>query len=492
MWHFDPVAFTQSNLGVLQQMIANGSSHSPILGFALDGFPIYGPWAFARADGSGGLRRMSSGYHLRDIGERTRWADGTELTPSQYGPPIETTFPAGTFAEDYEYKPDEGELDASNGRFCVTPEYPNGTYAYFLTSDGTGKLAFPYFLTDRFRGKLAVEGELSTSTAHFIHGDLKTGRPVEFRFAFPGVRSLEIVHEKPIHLMVVSSDLTLFDHIHPRGTLGNQYAVTHNFPKPGKYRLFAQFTPPGEVERIETYDVVVTGTASIPQLLKQPPLIAKLHRPDRVSINRDVTFTVELSGAPIEPYLGAWGHFVFLDEHLGNFIHAHPSESASAAPDPRRPHIHGVSDAPSGPPPTSISITTNFSQAGAYKLWAQFQVAGEPVVIPFLLNVEGAAALLHAPKEIPAGAFPLTVDSGGFHPARIQATPGKPVTLAVTRASTPNCGGKIAFPSLGIQRDLPIGQTTLIELPAFQGDIEFACGMGMFRGLIVGVTQRPY
>jgi Cu+-exporting ATPase len=77
------------------------------------------------------------------------------------------------------------------------------------------------------------------------------------------------------------------------------------------------------------------------------------------------------------------------------------------------------------------------------------------------------------------------VDARGFTPARIAATASQPVTLAITRAATPNCGSRIVFPSLGIERDLPVGETTVIELPKLSGDLAFACGMGMFRGLIV-------
>ena len=39
----------------------------------------------------------------------------------------------GFFVEDYTYSDDKGDLDEHNGRFCKTPEYPNGVYAYFCT-----------------------------------------------------------------------------------------------------------------------------------------------------------------------------------------------------------------------------------------------------------------------------------------------------------------------------------------------------------------------
>lgn len=497
MWHFDLMTFTDPahpiSLGILEPMMANSSAHSPILGFALDGFPIYGPWAFVNPDGSGGLRRMRSGYRLRNIQERTKWPDGTQLTPSQYGPPAGDTFPLGSFVEDYEYKADPGDLDSSNGRFSVTPEYPQGTYVYFLTTTELNKVAFPYFVADRFRGKLpgiAAQGRAPAAGVQFTHGTLEAGRPVELRFAFPGTRSLEIVHEKPLHLMAVSSDLDVFDHIHPEWKPGGVYAVTHTFPRPGKYRLFAQFTLPGEPEHLQTFDVVVTGEASTAQPSKgPPPIVAKLRQPAHIRTGEDVPFTVTLSGEPVEPYLGAWGHFVFLDQGMGAFIHAHPEGAASVAPDPTTPHIHGVSDVASGPPPPSVSFTANFSKPGRYKLWAQFQVAGQPVVIPYLVDVAGAAPVSRAPSRVPTGAIPVMVDERGFTPARIEASSTTAATLAITRAATPNCGSQIVFPSLGIKRDLPIGKTTLVELPRLTEDLAFTCGMGMYRGLIVGVTQ---
>jgi hypothetical protein len=84
-------------------------------------------------------------------------------------------FPLGTFVEDYEYRPDSGDLDSSNGRFSVTPEYPGGTYAYFLSTDDAGAIAFPYFLTERFRGKLpgvAAPRANAASGVQFAHSAL--------------------------------------------------------------------------------------------------------------------------------------------------------------------------------------------------------------------------------------------------------------------------------------------------------------------------------
>lgn len=71
--------------------------------------------------------------------------------------PSTTAYPMGSFVEDYEYT-GNGNLDRRNGRYCVTPEFPGGTYAYFMTLDGSNNPAFPYILGDQFYGEVVSEG----------------------------------------------------------------------------------------------------------------------------------------------------------------------------------------------------------------------------------------------------------------------------------------------------------------------------------------------
>lgn len=134
----------------------NPGVHSPLIGFAYDGFPVYGAYGFKNSDGTGGLVRMQSGYRLRSIPTRTHYADGTDVTD---GPPVNTTFPLGYFNEDYEFVSHPGEedyLDVHNGRFCITPEYPNGTYAYFCTVDEQWNSAYPYAVGPTFNGSIVA------------------------------------------------------------------------------------------------------------------------------------------------------------------------------------------------------------------------------------------------------------------------------------------------------------------------------------------------
>ena len=131
----------RANDNISQSLIETLSpSHSPILGFAYDGNPIYGPYGYEDpSDPSSAIIRLKSGYV-----KKLERVDG----------PPEQTYPLGTFIDDYMWIPtvDSGkkELDKNNGRFCVTPDYPNGVYAYFITADSDNIPQFPYILGENF------------------------------------------------------------------------------------------------------------------------------------------------------------------------------------------------------------------------------------------------------------------------------------------------------------------------------------------------------
>lgn len=155
--------------------------HSPLIGCAYDGFPIYGAYAYKNADGTGGITRMKSGYQLRNITTRTVHADGTDVPD---GPAVSTTYFLGYFREDYEFIAHPGQddyLDEHNGRFCKTPEYPNGIYCYFATVDENWNSAYPYAVGPTYYGtvtgsKVTSVGETTTvytSTASISQNELE-------------------------------------------------------------------------------------------------------------------------------------------------------------------------------------------------------------------------------------------------------------------------------------------------------------------------------
>ncbi len=147
------------------------TSHSPIIGFAFDGYPIYGPFGYSNPnDSNSPVTRMMSGYQLRSITDRTTLPDGSTSTPP--GPPINSTYPLGTYIEDYEYV--SGDVDEYGGRLCVTPEYPGGTYAYFMSTDSNGDPAFPYLMGLQYYGVIST-ADIQSGTNGTIPGSASCG-----------------------------------------------------------------------------------------------------------------------------------------------------------------------------------------------------------------------------------------------------------------------------------------------------------------------------
>src|SRR4029077_633216 len=66
--------------------------------------------------------------------------------------------------------------------------------------------------------------------------DPKTSRPITH---------FEIVHEKLFHLFLVSYDLEFFAHLHPELLANGWFRLRTRLPKPGAYRLLADFDPTG-------------------------------------------------------------------------------------------------------------------------------------------------------------------------------------------------------------------------------------------------------
>lgn len=168
---FDPATKTY------HESLGAPTKHSPILGWMHDGYPVYGPFGFSNpTNPASGLRRMVSGFVLRSgengadnlaqSGRKTwpAWAARETQTPAkldanEVGPNVSEQYPLGHYIEDYAYLGDLGktagkdfDLDELNGRWSVTPEFPQGTYAYFTTIDANGRPVYPYNMGRRFHG----------------------------------------------------------------------------------------------------------------------------------------------------------------------------------------------------------------------------------------------------------------------------------------------------------------------------------------------------
>ncbi len=165
---YHPHAYPTCLLGTI-----DATKHSPLIGFAFDGFPIYGPYGYENADGSGGVGRITSSFQPRQITARTSLPNGTQLTASQYGPAISTTYPLGCYVEDWQYIAASGHLDQHNGRWCTTPEYPAGTYCYFVTVNAALEPVYPYTLGETYYGVVPA-GNTGPNSGHNTPGSGET------------------------------------------------------------------------------------------------------------------------------------------------------------------------------------------------------------------------------------------------------------------------------------------------------------------------------
>ena len=164
----------------------DATQHSPLIGYSYDGFPIYGAYGYANTDGTGGITRIKSSYQLRNISTRTTYSTGATVTA---GPAVSSTFPLGYFREDYEYIAQVGQdyLDEHNGRFCITPEYPNGIYCYFATVDANWNSAYPYVVGPTFYGTKTgakVTAITETVTTYTSTSELSENSAIELK-VFP-------------------------------------------------------------------------------------------------------------------------------------------------------------------------------------------------------------------------------------------------------------------------------------------------------------------
>ena len=121
------------------------TKHSSIIGWAYDGNPIYGPFGYSDPENiSSNIVLLKPSYNK-------------DLTKVENRP---TGFDAGFFIDDYTFD-NSGDLDIHNGRFCKTPDFPNGIYAYFATveKNTNGKIVglYPYFIGKTFRLPLIQE-----------------------------------------------------------------------------------------------------------------------------------------------------------------------------------------------------------------------------------------------------------------------------------------------------------------------------------------------
>ncbi|WP_416902311.1 hypothetical protein [Micromonospora echinospora] len=199
------------------------------------------------------------------------------------------------------------------------------------------------------------------------------GRAGEFRFQIQEagqrpVTRFAIVHDKPMHLIVVRRDLAGFQHLHPTMGADGTWSIPLTLPEPGIWRAYADFSTI-TADNVQTpvtlgVDLVVPG-AYTPRELPPPARTSTVDRftvdfqgDPRIGVNAPMAFRVRVgdSTPTLERYLGAYGHLVVLREGDLGYLHVHPETELAG---------------------NAVMFRLTVPGPGRYRFYLDFQVAGE-------------------------------------------------------------------------------------------------------------------
>ncbi|MBL0386498.1 hypothetical protein JJB07_07540 [Tumebacillus sp. ITR2] len=196
------------------------------------------------------------------------------------------------------------------------------------------------------------------------------------------ITAFDTVHEKKLHLIVVSQDLSYFNHLHPEPSTDGLFTQTLNLPQGGRYKLIADVTPTGQNAASYGQWIDVGGNQVAKKPIELDTDMTKTIAGQQVTLTFDsppqagqaamMTFHLENAAThqpttDLEPYLGAVGHVVALSSDAEQYLHVHPMDEKGHGPD--------------------AMFHIEFPSSGLYKVWGQFQRKGEVFVVPFVVKV---------------------------------------------------------------------------------------------------------
>ena len=263
---------------------------------------------------------------------------------------------------------------------------------------------------------------------------------VNYREDNEPVSDFTVVHAKKLHMVVASSDLSWYTHIHPVFQGKGIFKIHTQLPRAGHYRFYADYTPDGlRDHEVAVYEFEVKGDKPLPNTPVLTPDVMRdgwltnrsvaapeglpdaiggptyevglMLMPDVIRVGEPIMLHFQVrddKGQPLDdlqPYMGALGHCVILDNDVKNYLHVHPMQGqhmmemmkmdvsqmmakmaqVMKTEKPLPPSFRG------GP---NVMFHTVFLKPGQYKAWAQFQRAGKIITAPFVVNVLGPAATI--------------------------------------------------------------------------------------------------
>lgn len=211
---------------------------------------------------------------------------------------------------------------------------------------------------------------------------------------------LDITHDKKIHIIIVSKDLSYFDHVHPVEQEGGSYAIRvlangeaysagefqneTRFAVGGDYVIFADYTPVGADQQVERIELSVDGPASPTETYSDQRLVSETDGYQVELVTQGSTFFSEggtqmtasvtkdgkvIHAEDMEDILGSKGHMVIISEDTKKYLHVHPEIAEG-----------------------KLILHTSFGQPGIFRGWLQIKTNGQIHTSDFVLKVEEGKA----------------------------------------------------------------------------------------------------
>lgn len=190
--------------------------------------------------------------------------------------------------------------------------------------------------------------------------------------------TLESIHERKAHLIIVGEDLEYFNHIHPEKESNGIYSVETSLLYGGEYKLFIEYKPAGYEKVTEVVGINVAGNNKPEKIYQSQNTFfngneysIKLLNPENLIAGKESSITVEfrrdgqiINVDELENYLGEKAHAVAISLDDKNFAHIHPM----------------VMD-------DKLNLHLNLDKSGLYRLWIQFKINGKVNTADFVINV---------------------------------------------------------------------------------------------------------
>lgn len=194
------------------------------------------------------------------------------------------------------------------------------------------------------------------------------------------VTAYEPDQTKLMHLFLIRSDLTGYQHQYPTMAPDGTWTAPVAIPQPGRYRAYVSFIAKagdGKATPLILSDTVTmpgsSSTAALPAPSRKATVdgyTATLSGEAMAGRQHALTVTVSKGGKPVtnlQPYLGTWANLTAFHQGDLAFTHLHPETTATAGP--------------------KLAFNAMFPRAGTYRLFLQFQTGGVLHTAAFTLAI---------------------------------------------------------------------------------------------------------